>query len=1739
MIKATSSLRHSPFVLFVLLLSMLLASCSKSDASDDEAQELRKMDATLSIVDVSGRPLEGVTATVITTEKQTAAGNASDATGNMQIADLTETTDYQLQMSKPGFATQVVKLTTPSADTPLRVDVTMIEREPAQTFAADQPADLDGKHGTVLQIAANALVDANGNPVSGDVDITMTPVDVSGPAGLRAFPGSFTGVAEGDTDAVDIMSFGTVEFQFTQDGEELNLAPGQTATIELPLYVETHADGSTIQIGDTIPLWYLNEDTGVWEQEGEGIVVENFDSPTGMALRGVVSHFSWWNADAARLPGDIADVVVTLYEDGVPVPNQQIEQAELIGSGAGYYSAAQTYVNFQTVYELAVYPMNYTCLYARYITVDGEEYVSSPVCLTPADASNPNLRIELNINIEPMAIEWDLPDSLTEQTPVGADGEIYGFRVTGALPPVQFSIVSGVLPRGVELGESNGRLYGTPDTVLPNWNNPTSFIVRAVDALGREVESPPLDLFVYDELTLDSAALTPVLYIGQDSLVTGLFTADGGRGPLSYRPISGGLPPGLSLDAENANVEGTPSEILINGEPMLYNAPMVRVQVKDQNHATAEAEITLATINAPHLIGTPASPIIATTTFTFTPTSDRGPVEEWEIINMPAWASFDYNTGTLSGTPQDIDVGDYPQVRIIGHNGLGVATRGLSSSVLEFDLEVVPALPEIANIPDQQLATGQTLTLQPSNIGGPATGWSVQNAPGWLSIDSSTGELSGTPTQVALHTGITVTASNASGSDVSNPFQIEVVAAVVAPQLGGVPNNPQVGLPFAFTPGNSGGQVTTWGQTGTLPPGLSFTNGTISGTPTAAGTYAGITITASNTAGADALGITLNVDPGAQSISFAIAGPIAKTTNDVPFTNVASGGAGSGAISYSSNNTAVATVNSSTSEVTLVGVGTAVITATKAADANYAAATANYSLNVTPGAVVLSGTPPATVSAGQPYSFVPVVVQGQVQTWSVQNLPSWATFGSSDGSISGTPPPGTEQTDSGIVITATNSGGLSDSIGPFSITVQAAPPSLSGTPTTLIELNDYSNINYSFTPQNVGGGATSWEITNQPSWSTFNSATGELSGVLDCGDIGEYADITITAINAAGSDSLTPFTITASGSAPLFTSAPNAQAEVAQFWNYSYNATTCSITGAADYTVNGTLPSWLTVYPATRTISGIPPISAIGSSFSFSVTASNLAGTAQTATFTIQVSPPVAPILSLRGLDRGLALNWSTHGISSPAFQSYNVYLADAEGVRDGMTAPLASEILPTANDFEYVFSGLNANQPYYATVSYTLTDASGTVEVFSADHRAITAGFNDTGVLDLANDTNNDAYGPGTEVSHPWQDAMLGADAVRSGNQQGFKFSYVDGSGAAANNGAGGCVLDETTGLLWEYKGGVSDINPGAASYTRDQIQGFIDTLNAQNAGAGYCGRTDWRVPTSVELQGILDYNRRTPTLAYAPFVNVPGNGNWWALEPSLLFANVYRSVQFGYGNSSEWLQTNNLYLLLVSGTPAPATFMDNGDGTVTDTSTGLMWKTCVEGRTYNAGSCDGSDLTFDWVSALQRAVTVNGGAATDNLGYDDWRVPNLKELSRILDLTQINPAVDASVFPNTAAAPFWTSTPGRDISLEQLQAWSVDFSPGQWELQIKSSAYRLRLVRDALPTRVWYEDSDGDGYGDIHSRRAAVFKPAGYVDDNRDCAPDDANISPAASETVGDGIDNNCNGQIDESSGGGGEVS
>lgn len=274
----------------------------------------------LLVLDTDGAPVIGA---AVSADGEVGAG-ATDEEGRA-IVNAPSIEAAVLRLSRAGFVDQLVRVDlSQGSDSAAPLRVGMVRRAAAQSFAADQAATLTGADGARVELPANAFVDADGNAVSGQIQAFITPLDISDDLALAAFPGGFS--ARGPAgEPGSLITLGVVDFTFEQDGERLQLAAGQIATIELPIYVTENASGDPILINDLIPLWVLDETDSVWNWEGDGLVAGAVGSPTGLALRGDARHFSWWNADifvgrVSGAPGAAvfeSAVLPTLYCDEI------------------------------------------------------------------------------------------------------------------------------------------------------------------------------------------------------------------------------------------------------------------------------------------------------------------------------------------------------------------------------------------------------------------------------------------------------------------------------------------------------------------------------------------------------------------------------------------------------------------------------------------------------------------------------------------------------------------------------------------------------------------------------------------------------------------------------------------------------------------------------------------------------------------------------------------------------------------------------------------------------------------------------------------------------------------------------------------------------------------------------------------------------------------------------------------------------------------------------------------------------------------------------------------------------------------------------------------------------------------------------------------------------------------------------------------------------------------------------
>lgn len=332
-------------------------------------------------------------------------------------------------------------------------------------------------------------------------------------------------------------------------------------------------------------------------------------------------------------------------------------------------------------------------------------------------------------------------------------------------------------------------------------------------------------------------------------------------------------------------------------------------------------------------------------------------------------------------------------------------------------------------------------------------------------------------------------------------------------------------------------------------------------------------------------------------------------------------------------------------------------------------------------------------------------------------------------------------------------------------------------------------------------------------------------------------------------------------------------------------------------------------------------------------------------------------------------------------------------------------------------------------------------------------------------------------------QDADSGRDVSHPGNRdghRGFSFEKVCNSGqtagtgtcsAAAPLGPGpddwACTRDRVTGLEWEVKTADGGLRDGGATYTdtgdgsSGDASGFVTAVDA----AGLCGASDWRLPTTYELQGIDDFDR------HAPQPGVDGDwfphtatGLYWAADGYFAQPGVAWVVSTRMdGNNVNAVGVGRTSLASVrlvrrpAAAPMPAArFVASADGQEsTDRTTGLVWRRCVEGMRYDGSHCVGNYSLYEEDSAYAHANAV--AAATGR----PWRVPNAKELHSIADETVNTPAIDGATFPDTPPIKHWTST---TISwVAPTGGWVVDFNDARVVAYAASYGFPVRLVRDA----------------------------------------------------------------------------
>jgi hypothetical protein len=405
--------------------------------------------------------------------------------------------------------------------------------------------------------------------------------------------------------------------------------------------------------------------------------------------------------------------------------------------------------------------------------------------------------------------------------------------VAGGTEPYSWSVTGGSLPEGLSLDAETGVISG--ETTSPG---SVTFTVTATDSTEPTHATSSVKVTITSTAPSGLSVATkslPTATIGRPYETT--LESSGGTSPVAWSVESGSLPSGLSLDGESGVISGTPNTA---------GTSSVTLRAVDSAEPTAQiAEAKLRIVTLPE-----SEPLkIATSELgtasqggyysaAITATGGTGPAE-WSLTSgsLPAGVTLEDSNGVISGIPTE--AGTFPVTIKVTDR----ATPSPHSVSASLSLTVAPgSKPHIltTSVATGEQGVGYYAGLSAAGGTGAYTWYITEGSlPPGVSLNSITGTIEGTPAEAGSFT-FTATAydSGTPAQAASETYSLKLAAS--APTIEFAPSSATVGEPYEYTPSGHGGvEPYSWSLTaGELPPGLTLnpSTGTISGTPTTAGT---------------------------------------------------------------------------------------------------------------------------------------------------------------------------------------------------------------------------------------------------------------------------------------------------------------------------------------------------------------------------------------------------------------------------------------------------------------------------------------------------------------------------------------------------------------------------------------------------------------------------------------------------------------------------------------------------------------------------------------------------------------------------------------------------------------------------------------------------------------------------------------------------------------------------------------
>lgn len=296
-----------------------------SDASTSEGEAPSPARVTLQIVDDDGHPIEG------------AIVESDGALYHSRVAGLLDVlvsvgqleTRLVMSVSSTGHTTSSAVFERLASGAEI-LQVVVLHTLGNPTVLPAAKGGLAERDGVTVEIPPDAFLDEHGDPVKGDVTVTLVPLDPTKPGAMAKMPGPLSALRT-DTSAAQLEPVMMVEISAWQAGRQLRLAPGRTAKMVFPVPAALEA---LVGEGQPVPAWWYDVQHGIWREEGLG-VIERVSGELVWVVE--VAHFTWWNADLPWNKKNCYDLTI-LDAQGDPVKNLQVT-----ATGVDYQGAMWSY----------------------------------------------------------------------------------------------------------------------------------------------------------------------------------------------------------------------------------------------------------------------------------------------------------------------------------------------------------------------------------------------------------------------------------------------------------------------------------------------------------------------------------------------------------------------------------------------------------------------------------------------------------------------------------------------------------------------------------------------------------------------------------------------------------------------------------------------------------------------------------------------------------------------------------------------------------------------------------------------------------------------------------------------------------------------------------------------------------------------------------------------------------------------------------------------------------------------------------------------------------------------------------------------------------------------------------------------------------------------------------------------------------------------------------------------------